>query len=75
MEKKYIVTIEDAAENCDEIYINETYDDLTTAQARYDELRGEFLSDDGGWRDGLELWLYESDDNGATQISIDGESK
>ena len=66
---KYQIIIEDAAENCDEIMLNEEFDNEHDAMARYDELREEFLADDGGWRDGLNLWLF-ADGN-----SVDCESR
>lgn len=69
MAKKYEIIIEDAAENCDEILLSEEFDNEQDATARYAELRDEFLAEDGGWRDGLNLWLF------ADGASIDGESK
>ena len=69
MAEKYEIIIEDAAENCDEILLKETYADEHEAMASFERLRGEFLADDGGWRDGLNLWLFADGD------SIDGESK
>lgn len=65
---KYEIVIEDAAENCDEILLNEEYGDKAKARARYDELRKEFLAGDG-WRDGLNLWLFEDGE------SADGETR
>lgn len=69
MAKKYQIIIEDADESCDEVLLSETYADDGEANARYAELRDEFLSEDGGWRDGLNLWLFADGD------SIDGESR
>lgn len=66
---KYEIIIEDAAENCDEILLSEEFDSEHEANARYAELRKEFLADDGGWRDGLNLWLFADDE------SVDGESR
>lgn len=66
---EFEIIIEDAAENCDEILLSEEFDNKDEANARYAELRDEFLADDGGWRDGLNLWLF-ADGN-----SVDCESR
>lgn len=66
---KYQIIIEDAAENCDEVLLSEEFADEGEAKARYAELRDEFLAEDGGWRDGLNLWLF------ADGESVDGESR
>jgi hypothetical protein len=65
----YQIIIEDAAENCDEVLLSETYPDESEANARYAEMRDEFQAEDGGWRDGLNLWLF------ANGESVDGESR
>lgn len=69
MTKKYEILVEDSAENCDEVLLHEMFSDKGEAKARYAELRDEFLSADGGWRDGLNLWLF------ANGESVDGESR
>ena len=66
---KYQVLIEDSAENCDEILLDETFGDEASAQARYNELVAELADENGGWRDGISLWLFRDDE------SIDGTSK
>lgn len=69
LRKSYQVIIEDADESCDEVLLDETFADADAAKARFAELRAEFADENGGWRDGLNLWLFEDGE------SVDGESK
>ena len=66
-EKTYQVVVDDERENVDQVMVNENYATLDEATKRFEELKVTYDFDEHE-----ELWLYESDDNGATQISIDG---
>ena len=66
-EKTYQVVVDDERENVDQVMVNENYTTLDEAMRRFAELKETYDFDEHE-----ELWVYESDNNGLTQISIDG---